>query len=73
MSESIKRSTKELKAEYANLALQAGNLQYEISCKERDLETLNNTMRELNFEFISASESEAKQAAEEKAKETPSV
>lgn len=69
MSEEKKshRETKAIQQEYGNLAFQAGNLQYEIVQKNKDLAILNNAMRDLNFEFIASKEAEdaaAKQAAE---------
>jgi hypothetical protein len=61
------RSTKEVQQDYQNLAFKAGNLQYEIHCKNGDLERLNNEMRDLNFEYIEAKnreDGEAKAKAE---------
>lgn len=68
MSEEKKqRDTKTIQQEYSNLAFRAGNLQYEISEKGKDLALLNNSMRDLNFEFIGAKAAEdaaAKASAE---------
>lgn len=61
------RSPDAVRQEYQNLAFKAGNLQYEIVCKQKDLQVLNDTMRELNFEYIEAQNKaeEAKKAAEQ--------
>lgn len=69
MSEQPKapRSSNDVKSEYANLCLRAGNLQYEIATKEKDLELINASLRDLNFEFMAASKYEADVAAAVKA------
>lgn len=53
------RTTTDIKKDYTNLCLKAGNLQYEINCKKTDLGTLNEQLRQLNSEYISASNAEA--------------
>lgn len=58
------RSTNDIKQEYTNLCLRAGNLQYELECKKTDLNTLNEQLRQLNSEYISASNTEAEAAKE---------
>lgn len=71
MSEDKKapRSTQEIQQEYQNLAFRAGNLQYELSQKGKDLTLINDQMRNLNFEFISSKEAE--DAAAKLASDTP--
>lgn len=70
------RSVQEIQNEYSNLCFKAGNLQYEIECKQGDLKTINSTLRDLNFEFVTAKNLEAevvKKVAEASAQasETP--
>lgn len=63
------RSTAEVKQEYTNIVLKAGSLQYEILVKKDDLTLVNNRLKELNQEFIQASNTEvevAKKLAEAK-------
>lgn len=63
------RSVQEIQTDYSNSCLKAGNLQYEIACKEKDLSLLNDRLRELNFEYVAAKNMEAeitKKVAEEK-------
>lgn len=65
------RSSQDVQQEYARLCSQAGHLQYQIAVFDKDLEVLNNTLRELNFEYAAAQrrESEAAKSAEEPKKE----
>lgn len=64
MSEAKKeRTTKDVLQEYNNLAFRAGNLQYEITCKEADLAGINNAMKELNFEYAKLKKTEDEVAA----------
>lgn len=44
------RTLDEVKQEYANTCVQAGNLQYQIHALSKDLALVNDTMRELNLE-----------------------
>lgn len=65
------RKVDEIKSEYTNVALKAGSLQYEILTKQDDLNLVNNRMKDLNLEYIQASNLEAevaKKVAEEQAK-----
>lgn len=55
MSE-VPRTTQEIQTEYQNLAFKAGNLQFAIFQQQKDLDLINQTLRELNFEYVSASE-----------------
>lgn len=48
------RSLDVIKQEYANLIMTVGTLQYEINCKERDLSLYNQTLRDLNLEYVAA-------------------
>ena len=55
MSEEKKsRSTQEIQAEYQQLAFKAGNLQYAIGQQKKDLELINDQLRDLNFEYTAA-------------------
>jgi len=69
MSEKKTRTVAEIQQEYQGLCFKAGHLQYQISALSKDLELLNSTMRDLNFEAASvqAKESEASKASEPKA------
>lgn len=44
------RTLDNVRSEYHNLCLQAGNLQYQIHALSQDLETLNLQLRDLNLE-----------------------
>ena len=46
------RPSKEIEAEYQNLTFRSGGLQYEIACKSKDLEMINDQLRQLAFEYI---------------------
>jgi hypothetical protein len=51
MSEEKKeRTLEEVKNEFNQLCFRAGSLQYEIAVKNKDLEMLNESLRNLNFE-----------------------
>lgn len=66
MSEEKKKKTPlEIQQEYTVLAARAGDLQYKVSRLTRDLNTLNDQIESLNFEFVTAQKAEA-----EKAKQT---
>lgn len=69
------RSSHDVQQEYAKLCSQAGHLQYQISVFDKDLEVLNNTLRELNFEYAAAQrrEVEAAKPAEEQPKKEESA
>lgn len=77
MSQTLTRSTREIQAEYSNSCLKAGNLQYELVCKNKDLDILNERLRDLNFEYVAAQNLEAevakKVAEEKKTAETPAL
>lgn len=64
MSEEAKktRTVEEIQQEYTQLCCKAGHTQYQISGLEKDLEMINSSLRELNFEAAAASA--AKAAAE---------
>lgn len=57
------RTTQAIQQDYQNLAFRAGNLQYEIKEKNKDLDMINSSMRDLNFEFIAAKKTEDAVAA----------
>lgn len=66
---SDKRSSEEIVKDYNNLAFKAGNLQYTIATQTKDLQKINETLQELNLEFVAAKNAEA-EAAKEVAPET---
>lgn len=53
-----KRTVEELQQEYANLCARAGHLQYQVYTLSKDLEIVNQTMRDLNFEAAAAKQAE---------------
>ena len=69
MSDKPARSVAEIQQEYQNLAFRAGNLQYEICQKNKDLDLINDTLRSLSFEFVAAQE--AAKAAEKQPDASP--
>lgn len=50
MSEAPKRTYSQVQQEYVNLALKAGNIQYQMFILKKDLEVMNQSLRDLNFE-----------------------
>lgn len=74
MSENKKRSIPEIQAEYQNLALRAGHIQYQIVTMQGDLELLNKSLRDLNLEAAAVkAEEDAKARVDEpsEVKEVP--
>lgn len=69
MSENKPRAVGEIQQEYQGLCVRAGHIQYQIATMAKDLDLLNNTMRDLNFE-AAASQVEAAKAAEAKASDS---
>lgn len=65
MSEEVKkeRGIPEIQQDYQNGACKAGHLQYQIFTLQKDLDLVNETLRELNFE---AAALQAKSNAEAK-------
>jgi len=53
------RGIPEIQQEFTNLCAKAGHLQYQVFTYSRDLETLNNQMRDLNFEAAALNAKEA--------------
>lgn len=71
-----KRPISEIKAENAQLVYRAGQLQYTLVQTQRDLTSINDRLRDLNFEYLAAVEFErqvAEKMAAEKAKETEAL
>ncbi len=62
MSDKPKRTVAEIQQEYQGCCVKAGHCQYQLYTLEKDLEMINNTMRDLNLEAA------ASQAAEQEAK-----
>lgn len=70
MSEEKKaRTVAEISQEYQGLCTRSGHLQYQINTMQKDLDLLNSTMRDLNFEAAAVQQKEAaaKAAAEQSA------
>lgn len=65
------RTSQVIQQEYAQQCARAGNLQYELHAKSKDLEVLNNTLRDLNFEYVGALRSESEAAEAAKSSEKP--
>lgn len=66
-----KRTSQIIKAEHTNIAFRAGNLQHLIFKQKNDLGMLNETMRDLELEYVQVAQQEADLAealAAEKAK-----
>lgn len=62
------RSVAEIQAEYQGLCTRAGHFQYQIFNFTKDLELVNQKLRDLNFEAAAAHQAEQEAA---KASETP--
>lgn len=65
------RKFPEIQAEYQSVAAKAGHVQYQVFTLKKDLELLNQTLRDLNFEAAAAQKEaadEAAKAAQEAAK-----
>jgi hypothetical protein len=56
------RNTQEIQAEYQTLCMKAGDLSYKIECSQKDLKALYESLRNLNLEYVQASQLEAKVA-----------
>lgn len=61
--EQKKRGIPEIQQDYQGLALKAGHTQYQIFTLERDLELMNQTMRDLNIEASKVQQAEAVEVA----------
>lgn len=64
MSETQKRTIAEIQAEYQNLCLKGGHLQYQVYTFSKDLDMVNQELRSLNLEAASVKAAEDKAAAE---------
>lgn len=62
------RPVSEIQREYTSVCANAGQCQYQIATLTKDLDLINQTLRDLNAEAF-ASQEAAKKLAEEKAKE----
>lgn len=69
MSEQKQRSVEEIRQEYSSLCARAGHIQYQAECLRQDLELVNKSLKDLNFEAAAA----AKREAEAKAAESPKL
>lgn len=68
-TESKVRSMAEIQHEFSTLCARAGHLEYQIYTHEKDLELLNNQMRNLNFEAAAVKAKEDAKSKEEQKKE----
>lgn len=69
-----KRTSEVIVSEFNNLAFKAGNIQYEVHEKSKELTMINSTLRSLTLEYnkVKADE-QAAQAATPQESETPSA
>ncbi len=58
------RTVSEIQSEYSGLCARAGHAQYQISVMQKDLELINEQLRELNLEAAASSAKEAAAKAE---------
>lgn len=58
--EKPKRTVAEIQQEYGQLCTRAGHVQYQLHAHSKDLELINQTLRDLNFEAASAQADEKK-------------
>ena len=56
------RTVQEIQGEYSGICTKAGHIQYQINALSKDLELVNSSLRDLNFE-AAAAHSKAQQAA----------
>lgn len=56
---SLARTIEDIQKEYSVLAARSGQLQYQVFTLKKDLELLNNQMRDLNFEAAAIKGKEA--------------
>jgi hypothetical protein len=61
-----KRTFETVQTEYQQLALKAGHIQYQIHALSKDLDLLNDQMRDLNFEGAKIKTEEEKLSSEKK-------
>lgn len=69
MSEPKTRTTADIQNEYNNLAFKAGNLQFELQERKRNLDMINDTLRALSTEYVSVKQAEDAAQAEQAKKE----
>lgn len=62
MSENKERTLDDVKREYSQFCFDAGQIQYQIFSLKKDLELLNNQIRDLNFEAAQIKEKEGHNA-----------
>jgi TolA-binding protein len=63
------RPLPEIQMEYSQVCMRLGDMAYKLHCVNKDIETLNGQLQELNFEAVASQEAAAKEAAEAKAKD----
>lgn len=64
MSDKPVRSFAQIQEEYQKLCYRAGHIQYQVYTYQRDLDSLNSTLRDLNIEAAAAKNAEAEQPKE---------
>lgn len=67
-TEKSSRSVAEIQQEFTAICARAGHLEYQVFTYRKDLEILNNQMRELNFEAAAVQAQELKAKQEEATK-----
>lgn len=71
MSEETKkpRAVAEIQQEFQRLCARAGFLEYQVYIHQSDLDTVNQTLKELNFEAAASARAAEEEAAKNPAKE----
>lgn len=67
------RKVEEIQAEYTQLCCKAGHTQYQISAMQKDLNMINDALRDLNFEAAAAPAKAAEEAKAPKQEEKASA
>lgn len=71
--EEQKKTMEDLQKEYTRLVCRAGELQYDIANKSKDLQALNESIKAVNLEAARLSRQEAAAEAEKKVSEMPKL
>lgn len=62
------KTAEQLKQEYSNLCLRAGDIQYKMKCNQRDLDMIQQEMQNLDIQYVQAVELAKRVQAEVDAK-----
>lgn len=71
--EEQKKTMEDLQKEYTRLVCRAGELQYDIANKTKDLQTLNESIKAVNLEAARLSRQEAAEAEQKASSEMPKL